>query len=80
RAGSAALDLCYVAAGRLDGFWERGLSPWDTAAASLLIEEAGGRITDFQGGPFRIRQEEILASNGHIHDEMIRILAEEEHP
>ena len=64
RAGSAALDLCYVAAGRLDGFWEFNLNPWDTAAGVLLVEEAGGRVTDFQGGAFQIDSRETLASNG----------------
>jgi myo-inositol-1(or 4)-monophosphatase len=75
RAGSAAIDLCYVAAGRLEGFWEKGLKPWDLAAASLAIEEAGGRISDFQGTPFQVMQKETLASNGFIHEEMIQILA-----
>ncbi len=71
RAGSAALDLAYVACGRLDGFWEFNLNPWDTAAGILLVEEAGGRVTDFEGGRFRLKSEEILASNGLIHEELI---------
>ena len=71
RAGSAALDLAYVACGRLDGFWEFNLNPWDTAAGVLLVEEAGGRVTDFSGGPFQIASHETLASNGLIHDELV---------
>ena len=71
RAGSAALDLCNVAAGRYEGFWEFNLNPWDTAAGVLLVEEAGGRVTDFSGGPFQIASRETLASNGLIHDEML---------
>ena len=75
RLGSAALDLCYVASGRLDGFWEMKLNPWDTAAGVLILEEAGGRITDFAGGPFSIYGKEMLASNGHVHEDMLRVLA-----
>lgn len=71
RAGSAALDLVYVAAGRLDAFWEFNLNPWDTAAGILLIEEAGGQVTDFSGGHFRLDSREILASNGQIHAELV---------
>lgn len=71
RAGSAALDLCYVACGRMDGFWEFNLNPWDTAAGVLMVEEAGGRVTDFSGGPFQINSRETLASNGVIHDELM---------
>jgi myo-inositol-1(or 4)-monophosphatase len=74
RLGSAALDLCYVACGRLDGFWEIGLRPWDTAAGQLILQEAGGRITTIQGEPFDIFREELLATNGQIHDEMIHLL------
>jgi myo-inositol-1(or 4)-monophosphatase len=74
RAGSAALDLCYLAMGRFDGFWELKLSPWDTAAGSLLVTEAGGQVTDFSGGAFNIRLKEILASNGRIHQQMTDIL------
>ena len=76
RAGSAALDLAYVAAGRLEGFWEFNLNPWDTAAGILLIEEAGGRITDFNGRPYRIDSREILASNGNIHEELLALFAD----
>lgn len=75
RTGSAALDLCYVAAGRFDGFWEGKLRPWDTAAGSLILCEAGGRITDFSGGPYSIYDDEILGSNRKIHKEMIEILS-----
>jgi myo-inositol-1(or 4)-monophosphatase len=74
RAGSAALDLCYLAMGRFDGFWELKLSPWDTAAGSLLVSEAGGKVTDFSGGSFNIYLKEILASNGKIHQQMIDVL------
>jgi myo-inositol-1(or 4)-monophosphatase len=71
RAGSAALDLCNVASGRFDGFWEFNLNPWDTAAGVLIAEEAGGRVTDFAGGPFQIESRETLASNGLLHDALI---------
>ena len=71
RAGSAALDLCNVAAGRFDAFWEFNLNPWDTAAGVLMIEEAGGRVTDFAGGPFQIASRETLASNGLVHGELL---------
>jgi len=71
RAGSAALDLAYVACGRMDAFWEFNLNPWDTAAGILLVEEAGGRVTDFAGRRFQLKSEEILASNGLIHEELI---------
>jgi myo-inositol-1(or 4)-monophosphatase len=71
RAGSAALDLAYVACGRMDAFWEFNLNPWDTAAGILLVEEAGGRVTDFAGRQFQLKSEEILASNGLIHEELI---------
>jgi len=76
RAGSAALDLAYVAAGRLDGFWEFNLNPWDTAAGILLVEEAGGRVTDFAGEHFRLDSRETLASNGLIHAELMSFFAE----
>jgi myo-inositol-1(or 4)-monophosphatase len=72
RAGSAALDLCCVACGRYDGFWEFNLNPWDTAAGVLLVEEAGGKISNFTGGPFAISSREVLATNSLIHDEMLR--------
>lgn len=74
RAGSAALDLCYIASGRFDGYWEMKLRPWDVAAGSLIVAEAGGRVSDFSGGPFSIYGNECLASNGLIHGEMARIL------
>jgi myo-inositol-1(or 4)-monophosphatase len=74
RDGSAALDLCYVAAGRFDGFWELKLNPWDVAAGKLIVEEAGGMVTDFGGGPLDIYGQETLASNGRIHGEIIRVL------
>jgi len=72
RAGSAALDLCDVACGRFDGFWEFNLNPWDTAAGVLMVEEAGGRVTRFDGQPFRIDSKETLASNGLVHDALLR--------
>jgi myo-inositol-1(or 4)-monophosphatase len=71
RAGSAALDLCNVASGRFDGFWEFNLNPWDTAAGVLIVEEAGGRVTDFSGDPFQIASRETLASNGLVHAALI---------
>jgi len=74
RAGSAALDLAYVACGRLDGFWEIMLKPWDTAAGLLLVEEAGGKVTNFRGGEYSPFVPEILASNGRIHEELTGIL------
>jgi len=74
RGGSAALDLCYLAIGRCDGFWELDLHPWDTAAGKVILEEAGGRVTDFKGSPFSPYIKQILASNGKIHHEMIAVL------
>jgi len=74
RDGAAALDLCYVACGRFDGFWELNLSPWDTAAGTLIVTEAGGRVTDFSGADFSNYRPEVLASNGLIHDRMIEVL------
>jgi myo-inositol-1(or 4)-monophosphatase len=74
RDGAAALDLAYVAAGRFDGFWEEGLKPWDVAAGTLIIEEAGGRVSNYRGEPFDIHTPPIMASNGLIHDEMQRVL------
>lgn len=74
RDGSAALDLCYVAAGRLDGFWELKLSPWDVAAGFLVIEEAGGRVSNMTGGPALRSGREVVASNGQIHEAMLEIL------
>jgi myo-inositol-1(or 4)-monophosphatase len=71
RAGSAALDLCCVACGRFDGFWEFNLNPWDTAAGVLIVEEAGGKVTRFDGAPFQIDSRETLASNGLVHDALL---------
>lgn len=71
RAGAAALDLAYVAAGRLDGFWELKLAPWDTAAGALMVKEAGGRVTDMEGQVYNFESRHILASNGIIHEEML---------
>ncbi|MEW5984835.1 MAG: inositol monophosphatase family protein [Acidobacteriota bacterium] len=75
RLGSAALDLCYVASGRLDGFWEEGLRPWDVAAASLVVSEAGGRVSGLDGAPFRARGGHVLATNGLIHEQMLTVVA-----
>jgi myo-inositol-1(or 4)-monophosphatase len=76
RAGSAALDLAYIAAGRMDAFWEFNLNPWDTAAGLLLVEEAGGLITNFSGGPWRLDSREILSTNSLIHTEMLGFFAD----
>ena len=76
RAGSAALDLAYTACGRLDGFWEFFLNPWDTAAGALLVEEAGGAITRFDGEAFNLNSSEVLASNGTIHGELVPLFAD----
>jgi myo-inositol-1(or 4)-monophosphatase len=75
RAGSAALDLAYVASGRVDGYWEFNLNPWDTAAGVVLVTEAGGKVTRFDGSPWRIDSRETLASNGILHDELMREFA-----
>ena len=77
RPGSAALDLCYVAAGQFDGFWELRLNAWDVAAGPLLVTEAGGRVTDLRGQPFRLSKPQIVANNGLIHEEMLAVLARE---
>lgn len=74
RLGSAALDLCYTAAGRFEGFFEQELKPWDTAAGLIIAKEAGGSVTDFSGNSFDIYKREILATNGKIHYEMIKLL------
>ncbi|NPV91796.1 MAG: inositol monophosphatase [Firmicutes bacterium] len=74
RLGSAALDLCCVACGRFDGFWELKLQPWDTAAAALILTEAGGKVSDFRGGPFRPELKEIAASNVLIHDLLLQVI------
>ena len=76
RLGSAALELCYVAAGRVDGFWQQRLEPWDTAAGALLVEEAGGRVSGFEGEGFDPRAGPMLASNGPLHDNMLSIVKE----
>jgi len=68
RMGSAALDLAYVASGRLDGYWERGLQPWDMAAGAVLVREAGGMVTSYDQTPFQLNAGKILATNGHIHN------------
>ncbi len=75
RDGSATLNLCYTAMGRFDGFWEAALSPWDLAAGTLIVREAGGRVTDFRGGTFDLAAGELLASNGALHAEMMSLLA-----
>ena len=75
RDGAAAIDLCYIACGRFDGFWELGLKPWDVAAASLILDEAGGRSTLFDGSRLDLYADQIVASNGFLHGQMIDILA-----
>ncbi|MBN1105694.1 MAG: inositol monophosphatase [Deltaproteobacteria bacterium] len=75
RPGSAALDLCYVAAGRLDGFWEEGLKPWDTAAGVLIVKEAGGMLSTYEGRPYSPYEKSIIASNPFIHGLMVEALA-----
>lgn len=74
RLGSAAIDLCWVAAGRFDGFYEHKLEAWDSAAGYLMVEEAGGKVTDFTGSKFSVYQHRILATNGKIHEEMLRVI------
>jgi len=74
RLGAAALDLCFVACGRFDGFWEENLKPWDTAAGMLIVAEAGGRVTDFKGKKYGVDDREILATNGCIHRELMSLL------
>jgi myo-inositol-1(or 4)-monophosphatase len=76
RCGSAALDLAGVAAGRFDGFWERGLNPWDIAAGILLVREAGGIVTDADGGPSPLEKGEILAANEALHPQILKLLNE----
>ena len=77
RLGSAATDLCWVAAGRFDGFYEHKLQPWDSAGGYLIVEEAGGKVTDFKGNKFSPYQPHILATNGDIHDEMLAVINNE---
>lgn len=74
RLGSAAIDLCWVACGRFDGFYEHKLEPWDSAAGYLIVEEAGGKVTDLDGNRFSVYQHKVLATNGKIHDEMVEVI------
>ncbi len=74
RMGAASIDLCYVASGRFDGFWEQNLKPWDTAAGLVIAREAGATITDFANRPYRVTCDQILATNGRIHEDMIQLL------
>lgn len=74
RLGSAALDLCYVACGRFEGFWEEKLKPWDSAAGALMVAEAGGKVTTFSNRPYTVDHLEILATNGRVHEEMLGLL------
>jgi len=76
RLGSAALDLCYVAAGRLDGYYERGIKAWDIAAGTLILREAGGKVSDYQGGELDLERGEVVASNGLLHPDLIRVTEE----
>lgn len=76
RLGSAALDLCYVAAGRFDAFWEQHLKPWDVSAGALIVEEAGGRVTGMDGSPFNAAAAHLVASNGRVHEEMLTVIRE----
>ena len=75
RDGSAALDLCYVACGRLDGFWELKLHPWDVAAGALIVEEAGGRVSELGGSPLPNDGGSVVSSNGALHDAMLALLS-----
>jgi len=74
RLGSAAIDLCYVAAGRFDGFWEQHLKPWDVAAGALIVEEAGGRVTGIDGSTFDTAAAHLVASNGRVHDQILAVI------
>ncbi len=74
RDGSAILDLCYVACGRFDGFWEKKLSPWDVAAGALMVKEAGGKVSSYDGGDLDVYEGEVVASNGRIHEQMLEVL------
>jgi len=74
RLGSAAIDLCWVACGRFDGFWEYNLQAWDVAAGYLIVQEAGGIVTDFEGGDANVFTRQTLASNGLIHDAMLGVI------
>jgi myo-inositol-1(or 4)-monophosphatase len=75
RDGSAALDLCYVASGRLDGYWEQKLEAWDLSAGALIVEEAGGRVTNLTGGALPTGRSSVVSSNGRVHDAMLALLA-----
>jgi myo-inositol-1(or 4)-monophosphatase len=79
RLGSAALDLCYVAAGRFDGFWEQHLKPWDVAAGALIVSEAGGRVTGMDGTPFNPVAAHLVASNGHVHEQLLAVIRDYRH-
>jgi myo-inositol-1(or 4)-monophosphatase len=74
RLGSAAIDLCYVAAGRMDGFWESDLKPWDIAGGALVVTEAGGQVSDMNGSAFDSRRGHILATNDHLHGPMLDVI------
>jgi myo-inositol-1(or 4)-monophosphatase len=76
RLGSAALDLCYVAAGRFEAFWEQQLKPWDVAAGALIVEEAGGQVTGMDGSPFDPAAAHLIASNGRVHDQLLAVIRE----
>ena len=80
RTGSAALDMCYVACGRFDGFWELKLNPWDTAAGIVIVQEAGGNVTNWKGDPFSIYEKQMVASNSLIHQEMLEVLQKKAPP
>jgi myo-inositol-1(or 4)-monophosphatase len=77
RLGSAALDLCYVASGRIDGYYERGIWPWDLAAGSVIVEEAGGNLTNYRGDVLDLDGREIVASNGRLHPSIMRLMVED---
>jgi myo-inositol-1(or 4)-monophosphatase len=77
RDGAAALDLCFVGAGRVDGFWEGNLKPWDALAGALVVEESGGRVTRYDGSPIGLAADEVLASNGPLHDAMLAVIRED---
>ncbi len=77
RLGAAALDFCFVAMGRFEGFWEFGLSPWDVCAGGLILAEAGGKVSDWDGSSMPFSGNRVLATNGHIHGEMLEVLGKE---
>ena len=78
RLGSAAIDLCWVAAGRFDGYYEYSLNPWDSAAGALIVNEAGGKVTDFEGKDYNIYENGLMSSNGLIHDDLLKVVNEHE--